>query len=296
MSTQDIKILAQRYGGNVAKLLTLGRAALNPQGAFSYRNDVGIEERDTEQLLQLATDNDIYHYVYGKVSDEEAKEFFGVIHAWKALSELAVPEAKILFQKLMMEVKEDLFDDWILVEFRGLMVPYRSGMFAESVEIIENESINEWIRLEYLELVRDMLAHGEVTVAKVNKLLAKIFATSQSRVINAFAIGICTDHQLVEHYDAIATCYENDLVDIEHLGDLEDVEIKFGMRSKRSTKRQRSEDMMMLQEIADNIHLLNDTPKEQEESAPLPSESKIGRNNPCPCGSGKKYKKCCMHK
>ncbi len=25
------------------------------------------------------------------------------------------------------------------------------------------------------------------------------------------------------------------------------------------------------------------------------SDSKIGRNDPCPCGSGKKYKKCCMN-
>ncbi|MCB9338662.1 MAG: SEC-C domain-containing protein [Lewinellaceae bacterium] len=24
--------------------------------------------------------------------------------------------------------------------------------------------------------------------------------------------------------------------------------------------------------------------------------SKVGRNDPCPCGSGKKYKKCCMNK
>ncbi len=24
------------------------------------------------------------------------------------------------------------------------------------------------------------------------------------------------------------------------------------------------------------------------------SSPKIGRNDPCPCGSGKKYKKCCM--
>jgi uncharacterized iron-regulated membrane protein len=24
--------------------------------------------------------------------------------------------------------------------------------------------------------------------------------------------------------------------------------------------------------------------------------TKIGRNNPCPCGSGKKYKNCCLHK
>ncbi|MFV9631495.1 MAG: SEC-C metal-binding domain-containing protein [Methanosarcinales archaeon] len=26
------------------------------------------------------------------------------------------------------------------------------------------------------------------------------------------------------------------------------------------------------------------------------TETKIGRNDPCPCGSGKKYKKCCMIK
>ncbi|MGC8834888.1 MAG: SEC-C metal-binding domain-containing protein [Armatimonadota bacterium] len=23
---------------------------------------------------------------------------------------------------------------------------------------------------------------------------------------------------------------------------------------------------------------------------------KVGRNDPCPCGSGKKYKKCCLNK
>jgi len=26
------------------------------------------------------------------------------------------------------------------------------------------------------------------------------------------------------------------------------------------------------------------------------AEEKIGRNDPCPCGSGKKYKQCCVHK
>jgi preprotein translocase subunit SecA len=26
------------------------------------------------------------------------------------------------------------------------------------------------------------------------------------------------------------------------------------------------------------------------------ADKKVGPNDPCPCGSGKKYKKCCMHK
>lgn len=33
--------------------------------------------------------------------------------------------------------------------------------------------------------------------------------------------------------------------------------------------------------------------KEQKESTMIRKEKKIGRNDPCPCGSGKKYKKCC---
>lgn len=33
--------------------------------------------------------------------------------------------------------------------------------------------------------------------------------------------------------------------------------------------------------------------KEQKQSGTIRKEKKIGRNEPCPCGSGKKYKKCC---
>lgn len=33
--------------------------------------------------------------------------------------------------------------------------------------------------------------------------------------------------------------------------------------------------------------------KKYRESVMVRNENKIGRNDPCPCGSGKKYKKCC---
>jgi uncharacterized protein YecA (UPF0149 family) len=36
-----------------------------------------------------------------------------------------------------------------------------------------------------------------------------------------------------------------------------------------------------------------DRGKEMEK--PLPKQ-KAGRNDPCPCGSGEKYKKCCLDK
>jgi hypothetical protein len=35
--------------------------------------------------------------------------------------------------------------------------------------------------------------------------------------------------------------------------------------------------------------------REQRESTTIRKQTKVGRNDPCPCGSGKKYKKCCSN-
>ncbi|PAB57518.1 hypothetical protein CCE28_18615 [Anaeromicrobium sediminis] len=58
--------------------------------------------------------------------------------------------------------------------------------------------------------------------------------------------------------------------------------------------------------LTDNIFKLNNntrlwalkgnTPADAFKKKPVEVEEKIGRNDPCPCGSGKKYKKCCMNK
>ena len=49
-----------------------------------------------------------------------------------------------------------------------------------------------------------------------------------------------------------------------------------------------------LQEVTDNLR--KDMPKESKEVTHTPivnNEPSVGRNDPCPCGSGKKYKQCC---
>lgn len=46
---------------------------------------------------------------------------------------------------------------------------------------------------------------------------------------------------------------------------------------------------MPSQERIDFVEQIKNTPK----GTPLSTPHKVGRNEPCPCGSGKKYKKCC---
>lgn len=72
--------------------------------------------------------------------------------------------------------------------------------------------------------------------------------------------------------------------------------------------------VQLITELANNIRIWENnghTPQEifkrfeKPNLKPLPSKpfefgvtavKKVGRNNPCPCGSGKKYKKCCLGK
>ena len=42
----------------------------------------------------------------------------------------------------------------------------------------------------------------------------------------------------------------------------------------------------------DPVFAADATESQEEPAAPAPPSGKPGRNDPCPCGSGKKYKKC----
>jgi uncharacterized protein YecA (UPF0149 family) len=46
---------------------------------------------------------------------------------------------------------------------------------------------------------------------------------------------------------------------------------------------------LVLKKLFRRTHVRTESPKASVEMG----RNKIGRNDPCPCGSGKKYKKCC---
>ena len=56
----------------------------------------------------------------------------------------------------------------------------------------------------------------------------------------------------------------------------------------------------ILSKIEDSYNIVDNDLKVKKEKyeyqQPIRVEPKVGRNDPCPCGSGKKYKKCCMNK
>jgi hypothetical protein len=106
--------------------------------------------------------------------------------------------------------------------------------------------------------------------------------------INGFAVWNLIDLAAVEAVDAIREAFRRKSVDLSIVGDEQDVEIALGLRTRRSTPRPdfRIAPPGWLEALAAAA-----VPKN---TAPPRRVVKIGRNELCPCGSGKKYKKCCL--
>jgi uncharacterized protein YecA (UPF0149 family) len=103
--------------------------------------------------------------------------------------------------------------------------------------------------------------------------------------LNGFAVSALIDLEAVEAIAAIRDAFRHKLVDISIAGDEEDVEIALRLRERRATPRP-SYQMMPASQFGPS--------DESRDTDVSPRPAKVGRNDPCPCGSGKKYKKCCL--
>jgi uncharacterized protein YecA (UPF0149 family) len=52
-------------------------------------------------------------------------------------------------------------------------------------------------------------------------------------------------------------------------------------------------DISYVKRLKEHYKIFRKAIDKQNQIKPFVSQVKIGRNEPCPCGSGKKYKKCC---
>lgn len=115
----------------------------------------------------------------------------------------------------------------------------------------------------------------------------------------SFLVGLKAE----EHYPLIEKMYEEELVSIMSIGTFKEV-IDF----KKNYPQKEPDEIDTIYEIYDEIFdwsFNNDDDStdddyyddsDYEEIQPIRVEPKIGRNDNCPCGSGKKFKKCCLDK
>ncbi|MDF2546316.1 MAG: hypothetical protein K0R93_1214 [Anaerosolibacter sp.] len=235
--------------------------------------------------------------------------YFAHIYAAYLLAQFRVKEAyPILIDILGLpdDLPYDLFGDSIL-EAGSRMLASVCESDASLIKVLaENEEADEYMRGQAIEALAILALHNvlerDEVVAYYKKLINEP-AIMKSPLLLATLVNSCCDIYPKELYDDIKNCYEEALVD----------ESVIGMDSVDDAMRLGKD--YVLEDSRNNIHLefIEDTIAELEwwacfeetyknrinarqivkSTQTITKLPKIGRNDPCLCGSGKKYKKCC---
>lgn len=267
--------MATQYSTPVDRFLTYGDCR-----AFREWPDylaLGFTREHVPELIRMALDPDLHW------ADSDSPKVWAPVHAWRTLGQLRATEAIEPLLRIFHEIDDS---DWVsddLPKVYGMIGPsaipalvryladnthglYPRASAAHSLERIGNNHPG---------------AYQDCVVA-LTDLLAGY--KKNDPAFNAFIICDLLDLHAVESLDMIREAYAHDCVELSIVGDVEYVEIALGIREERSMP-------------ARHPRLDRVLPHLDPSAMPFIREApKVGRNDLCPCGSGKKYKKCCINK
>ena len=217
------------------------------------------------------------------------------------------------------ELPLDLFGDAITEGLASVLASLACDTPEVLDRLIRNRSLNEYVRAEaaatYLYLVRDGRLSRERAVEYLQRQLRDAIANSDTEIVDFLVVGLIS-FAAREAWDDIQEAFRRDLVD-ELMIDLdyaqesmEKGESQFQeelehcrptvsedtVSSLKSWAAFTEEDDPLPTRVIDEEPLLADRPAEDVWEVPNTirnTRPSVGRNDPCPCGSGRKYKKCC---
>lgn len=196
------------------------------------------------------------------------------------------------------DIALNLTGDLVTESLGHILASVSGGDTSLMRSLIENERANEWVRGAATEGLLCLVASDEVSqdeiVAYFESLFRNRLKREPSHVWNAL-VASSADLHSQELYEHIEQAFADDLVDDGFI-DLQYVQEKLAVDKDKALERLRGDRTYRL--IKDTIREMEwwacFQPPRQPDAAI--QRKKVGRNQPCPCGSGQKYKRCCGRK
>ena len=208
---------------------------------------------------------------------------------------------------------DELFGDIITEDLPFILLRTCGESFDLIKSLVLNKSADEYCRSSAIRALVYAEALEMIPREKVISFLASLFAGSEAEEDHSDFLSLATMHIYnlcpEELMDTIRNAYEDGLI---WPGMINYKEFEEVLREGRDKCREKLKKEIQLnsfddlhgrmawwacfeQKQAPSVSSLDEYTSSQKKSGTRKSE-KIGRNAPCPCGSGKKYKKCCLNK
>ena len=276
----------QDYVEPVAGLLRYGGENLAKEESWPDYLALGFSAEHVSELIRMAMDENL------NSADGDGPEVWGPLHAWRTLAQLGAVEAMEPLVRLLDKLPDD---EWLAEELPEVFSLVGPAAILVLADFMNDDDMDEHARISAPACLERMAGdHPEYRDECAGLLTHRLtsYETNGSS-LNGFIISSLIDLKAVDAIDAIRNAYFASCVDLSVAGDIEDVEIEMGLRRNRDTPRPKYHSFPALEGHQSDAHrnpVWDNTP-----GAGITNPFKhVGRNDPCPCGSGKKFKKCCL--
>lgn len=266
----------------VRRLLLIGDAGgYDPAEWPDYAARFGLGPEHVGALIRLACDAALHQ------GDPDSREVWAPVHAWRALGQLRAEAAIAPLLALLKTGEGDEAANEELPAVFGMIGP---AAMAPIAGFLADRSNPRFPVVAAISGLREIVTrHPECRAEGVGILVRTLEPhAGADRAVSGFVMCALIDLAAVEAIDAIRDAFRRQSVDISIAGDQEDVEIALGLRDRRVTPKPH------YVTLPASWTPSPDADRFQRTIQAPPRREKIGRNDPCPCGSGKKYKKCCL--
>ncbi len=202
---------------------------------------------------------------------------------------------------LPAEVADSLLAFFITDSLDRVLASVCDGELEGIKSIVEDRNANEWARSAALRSLMLMVRAGKQRREEIIAYFAQLFRGKLEReYANVWNVLVCCccDLGAEELIADIRRAYAKDLVDPSYIS-LEDVANFMGKLTSTGLMVEDTVDEMSHwscfkkeDRVPEPAHT-SETPQFRPAPTFKRAAPKTGRNEPCPCGSGKKYKKCC---
>ncbi len=272
-------------------------------------------QQDLEKVLIDSLSRYDYYIEKEKNEGYNTDEFTFVVHALFLLKEIgATSSLPIILEVLRQdEIYIELFINEFLTEniWEVLFVLgkkhlnlYENFMREEGVYTYSKSAVLSAVAQFYFHEIisKDIILNWHTKIIKFY-LKADIEDNVIDSSVNGFIVNNLLDFKAKELLLLIQQLYDKNYVDLFACGNFEDVKKEMKSDENLDGKIPKISDIYEIYTSYTDFEIEEDyTDNEYNEyidtiaGTIINETKKVGRNEPCPCGSRKKYKKCCLNK
>jgi len=298
MMADEIKAMDERWFKDIREAYDKNPELVDTEDLVDYMISLELDV-NRDLALEIGKREDALFYLRKLLQDgmlwysTRRGNGWAPIHAIHILPLIKTKEAlKLLLD--IMRYKEEELSDWLTEDCPTLLAAFGEDAIKPLKEYTQDETLETFARSS-AQAALTVIAHRHPDrKEEIKNYLRKLFKEASDITFTSCMAGDILSFKDPGVLADVYAAFDEGRIDPTFIGRDEVDEIFNSPEEKQDYQHHMGDPLDYFSE--ENLEFLRKQDYQEESEKDQKKKKKVGRNDPCPCGSGKKYKNCCWLK